>query len=169
MNTIEQQIADISAQQKADAWAARQESARQQQVDAERQRAERHRTNRIAQLQAQLKQIPTRLKQADAQAAEADSLASVWASDVDDLAANYAKSLHAARHSARSASLELGSPESLAYFFGGQIKESLRELALTANSQSFGAPVIDAESLAAELRNEEKKLKAELSELEMRG
>ena len=167
--TIEIQIAEIAAKQKDEKWAARQEAARQQQADVEHQRVERHRTNRIAQLQAQLKQIPERIKNANSMAADADELASVWVSQVDNLASEYAMRLHGERQSGRPARLELGSPEAHAYFSGSVIKKSLRQLALTANNRSFGAPLLDVESLAAELRDEEKRLKEELAELKLRG
>lgn len=167
--TFEIQIAEVAANQKAEKWAARQEAARQQQANAERQRAERHRTNRIAQLQAQLKQIPDRIKQAAALSSDSDELAGVWSTQVDGMANAYAQRLHAERQSGRPARLDLASPEAHAFFFGSQIKKSLRQLALTANSRSFGAPLLDVESLAAELRDEEKRLRAELNELQLRG
>ncbi len=75
--------------------------------------------------------------------------------------------LHGERHSGRPLLLELGSPEAHAYFHGSVIKKSLRQLALTANNRSYGAPLIDAESFAAELKEEEKRLRAELSELQL--
>jgi len=164
---IEDQIAAISAQHKADAWGARQEAARQQQADAERQRVERNRANRIAQLQAQLKQIPARLKQASTQAADADELAGMFALQVDHLANVFAMKVHAERNGGRPVRLELGSPEAHAYFHGAAIKKHLRQLALTANNRSFGAPLIDAESFASELREEEKRLRSELAELQL--
>lgn len=129
----------------------------------------RHRTNRIAQLQAQLKQIPDRIKQAAALSSDSDELAGVWSTQVDGMANAYAQRLHAERQSGRPARLDLASPEAHAFFFGSQIKKSLRQLALTANSRSFGAPLLDVESLAAELRDEEKRLRAELNELQLRG
>ena len=164
---IEEKIASIGAQQKADAWSARQESARKQQADTERQRIERYRSNRIAAIQSQLNGLPARFQNAKEMAANADELASVWASQVDSLANAYAMRLHGERHSGRPARLELGTAEAHAYFSGSVIKKSLRQLALTANNRSFGAPLPDVESLAAELRDEEKRLREELAELKL--
>jgi hypothetical protein len=165
--TNEEKIAAIGAQQKANKWAERQDSARNQQAQAERQSIERYRTNRIAAIQIQLNGIPARIKNASAMVVDADELASVWASQVDCLANNYAMRLHGARHSASPVRLELGSPEAHAYFSGSEIKKSLRQLALTANNRSFGNPLPDVESLAAELRDEEKRLREELAELKL--
>ncbi len=168
METIEQKIADIAAKQKADQWAARQEAARQQQADTERQRVERYRTQRIAHIKTQLDGIPARRKHAEMAAKEAEELASIWTQQIDQQADIYVKRLHGERQTGRPARLELGSEEAQAYFFGSQIKKSLFQLAATTNQRS-GAPLIDPESLAAELRSEEKKLKAELAELQLRG
>lgn len=169
MTTIEEQIAAISEKQKADRWAARQEAARQQQADAERERAERCRLNRITAINSQLKGIPARISQAATQAADADELAGMFSAQVDALANGYAMARHAERHGGRLPRLELGSPEATAYFFGGQIKSALRQLAMTTNQRSFGQPLIDPESLANELREEEKALRSELGELQLRG
>lgn len=168
MSTIEQKIADIAAKQKADQWAARQEAARQQQADTERQRVERYRTQRIAAIKAQLAGMPARRKHAEMAAKDAEELAAIWAQTIDFQANAYAQRLHAERQSGRPVRLELGSEEAQAYFFGSQVKKTLLQLAATA-TQRFGAPLIDPESLAAELRSEEKKLKAELDELQLHG
>lgn len=169
MESIEQKIANISAKQKADRWAARQESARQQQAETERQRVERYRTQRIAAIKSQLDGLPARIKNATALASDADQLASVWAAHIDGLANEYAQRIHAERQGGRSIRLDLASPEAQAYFFGSTLKKSLRQLSITASQRSFGQPLLDAESLAAELHEEEKALRAELAELQLRG
>jgi hypothetical protein len=169
MESIEEKIAAVAAKQKADNWANRQEAARQQQADSERQRVERYRSQRIAQIKAALDGMPARRKHAEIAAADSEELAGIWTKQVDWQANAYAQRIHGERQSGRPARLELGSEEAQAYFFGSQIKKSLLQLAATATQRSFGAPLIDAESFAAELRNEEKKLKAELAELQLRG
>lgn len=167
--TIEQKIADISAKQKADQWALRQESARQQQAEAERQRVERYRSQRVAQIKTQLNSFPNQIKQAAATAADADELANLWSAQIDDLANTYAMRLHSERQGGRPVRLELDSQGAHAYFHGQAIKKALRQLALTTNQRSFGQPLLDPESLANELRDEERRLKEELAELQLRG
>lgn len=167
MKTIEQKIADIGAEQKAAKWAARQDAARRQQETEERQRVERYRTQRVAQLNNALKDIPARRQAFEARDAEAEELAAMFAAQIDDLASNYAQRIHAERHQGRGVRLELGSEGANAFFHGVIIKKGLRQLALIANSRSFGAPLIDPESFAAELRDEEQRLRAELAELQM--
>lgn len=169
MTTIQENIAAIGAQQKAANWQARLEAAQHQQAKEQTQRVERYRSQRIAQLKSQLEGIPARIKQAATLAVDADELAGVWATHIDGLANEYAQRLHGERQGGRPVRLELGSPEAQAYFFGATIKKSLRQLALTANNRSFGAPLIDAESFATELREEEKRLRTELSELQLQG
>lgn len=167
--TLEQKIADIAAKRKADQWAARQEAARQQQADTERQRVERYRTQRIAAIKAQLDGMPARRKHAEIQAADADELAGMFSTQLDHFANTYISRLHGERHGGRPVRLELGSQEAMAYFFGPTIKKSLRQLAMTVNQRSLGQPLLDVESFAAELREEEKALRAELAELQLRG
>ncbi len=169
MSAIEQKIADIAAKQKADQWAARQEAARQQQVESERQRVERYRTTRIAAIKDQLNGFPMRIKQAATTAADADDLAALWSAQIDELANSYAMRLHSERQGGRPLRLELDSAPAQAYFHGQAIKRAIRQLALTTNQRSFGQPLLDPESLANELRDEEKRLKAELAELQLRG
>jgi len=169
MISIEQQISEIAAQQKADAWAARQESARKQQADSEHQRVERYRTNRIAQLKDQLKGIPARRKSFESHAAEAAELCAVLQNNVEALANEYVFRIHAEVHQARGVRLELCSEGANAFFHGVEIKKGLRQLAMVATSRHFGAPLPDAESFAAQLKEEEKRLRAELAELQLRG
>lgn len=168
MEALEQKIADISAKQKADQWAARQESARRQQAEIERQRVERYRTQRITAIKATLAGMPARLKQAEMAAKDAEELAAIWSAHIDELANTYAKRLHSERQGGRPVRLELDTEGAHAYFHGPAIKKTLRQLALTTN-HSFGRPLLDPESLASELRDEEKRLKAELAELQLRG
>lgn len=167
--TLEQKIAAIAAKQKADQWAARQEAARQQQADTEHQRVERYRSQRVAAIKAQLAGMPARRKHAEMQAAEADELAAMFAGQVDFFANTYISRLHGERQGGRPVRLELGSQESIAYFFGASIKKTLRQLAMTVNQRSLGQPLLEPESLVNELRDEEKRLKAELDELQLRG
>lgn len=166
---LQQRIAAIGAKERDDHWALRQEYAQRQQAEQERLRIERHRTQRIAQVKAQLDGLPARIKQAQSAASDADELAAVWSANIDRLANEYTQRLHAERHSGRPARLDIASQEAQAYFFGGQIKKSLRHLALTVNQRSYGQPLIDAESLAEELKTEEKQLRDELSQLQLRG
>lgn len=166
MTTTQEAIHAIGAQQKAAAWQARQEAAQRQQAEEQAKRCERYRSQRIAQIKAQIDGMPARRKHAETQAQEADELAGILANQVNNMANAYALRIHGERQGGRPVRLELGSPEATAYFFGSQIKKSLRQLALTANNRNFGQPLIDAESLAAEFREEEKRLKAELAELQ---
>lgn len=168
-NSIENQIAIASEQQRSEGWASRQEAARRQQEEAERNRAERYRTQRISQLKAALESIPSRRNHAENHAKEADELAGILSLQLDRLANDYVLSIHGERQGGRPVRLELGTPEAQAYFFGATIKKQLRQLALTANNRNVGAPLLDAESLANELKEEEKRLKAELAELQLRG
>lgn len=165
--TNQENIAAIGAQQKAANWQARQEAAQHQQAHEQTQRVERYRAQRTAQIKAQLEDIPARRRQAETLASEADELSGILSAQVDSLANTFATRIHGERQSGRPVRLELGSPEAQAYFFGANIKKSLRQLALTANNRNFGAPLIDAESFATELKEEEKRLRAELSELQM--
>lgn len=166
--TIEIQIAEIAAKQKDEKWAARQEAARKQQADSERQRIERHRANRIAQLQVQLKGIPARRNSFETHAADAAALCEILKNNVDELARNYAHRVHAEVHQGRGVRLELGSEGANAFFHSGTIKKGLRQLALIATARNPEAPLIDAEAHAAELRDEEKRLRAELDELQLK-
>lgn len=165
--TIEIQIAEIAAKQKDDKWAARQQAARQQQADTERQRVERYRINRIAQIKNALEGIPKRKASFENLAAEADDLCAMLSGSVDTLASNYIQRVHSERHQARPIRLELCSEGAVAYFFGAHIKKSLRQLSLAATARDPGAPLLDAESFATELRDEEKRLRAELAELQL--
>lgn len=167
--TIEEKIADIASQQKAEQWERRQQAAKAHEHEAEHRRAERFRTQRVAQLQHQLKDIPNRKKLAEAHAAEAEELAGMWSNEIDNSAQRYALRVNSERQSGRPIRLDLASPEAMAYFFRGIIKKSLRQLALTANQRSIGVPLLDPESLAAELREEEIRLRAELSELQVQS
>lgn len=167
MNTIEQRIADIAAKHKADAWAARQEAARKQQADSERQRVERYRTNRIAQLKDQLNGIPAQRKRFETHAADAAELCAVLQNNVEALANEYVSRIHAEVHQARGVRLELGSEGANAFFHGVEIRKGLSQLAMIATSRQFGAPLPDAESFAAQLKEEEKRLRSELAELQL--
>lgn len=162
-------IEAIGQQQREARWKQRQEAAARQESEQQAQRVERYRSQRIAQIKSALAAMPARRKHAEMAAGDAEELASIWTKHIDSQANTYTQRIHGERQSGRPVRLELGSEEAQAYFFGSQIKKSLLQLAATATQRSFGAPLIDAESFAAELRNEEKKLKAELSELEMRG
>ena len=167
MTTTQETIDAIGAQQKASSWQARQDAAQRQQAEEQAQRVERYRSQRIAQIKAALEGMPARRKHAEMQAAEADELASILSSQVDNMANAYALKVHGERQGGRPVRLDLGSPEAQSYFFGGQIKKALRQLALTANQRNFGAPLIDAESFAAELKAEEQRLRSELAELQL--
>lgn len=167
--TTQERAADIGAQQRNAHWELRQEAAQRQQANERAKLIERHRTQRMAQLKAQLDGLPARIKQAQSAANDADELAAVWSAHIDTMANTYTQRLHGERQSGRPARLDIASQEAQAYFFGSQIKKNLRQLALTVNQRSYGQPLLDAESLAIELRDEEKRLKAELAELQLRG
>lgn len=166
---LEQKIAAASAQQRNEAWAARQEAAKRQQTDEISQRAERFRSQRIEQLRAALDGIPARRKAFEQRDAEAGELSAIFSTSVDAMANAYATRIHAERQQGRSIRLELGSEGAMAFFFGSEIKKGLRQLALIANQRSFGAPLIDPESFASELKAEEQRLRGELAELQLRG
>lgn len=167
--TTQEIAADIGAQPRNANWELRQEYAQRQQANERAKLIERHRTQRIAQVKAQLDGLPARIKQAQSAASDADELAAVWSANIDRLANEYTQRLHAERHSGRPARLDIASQEAQAYFFGGQIKKSLRHLALTVNQRSYGQPLIDAESLAEEMKTEEVRLRDELAELQLRA
>lgn len=112
--------AAIGAQQRDALWQQRQEAAARQEAEQQSQRAERYRSQRAAAIKAQLEQMPARRKHAEIQAAEADDLANILQTQVDNLANGYALRLHGERQGGRPVRLELGSPEAQAYFFGSQ-------------------------------------------------
>jgi len=167
--TNNETIEAIGQQQRDALWQQRQEAAQRQQAEDQAKRVERYRSQRISQIKAQLDGMPARRTHAETQAQEADELAGMLATQVDNLANTYISRLHGERQGGRPVCLELGSPEAQAYFFGAGIKKSLRQLALTANQRNFGAPLIDVESFAAELKVEEKRLRDELAELQLRA
>lgn len=162
-------IEAIGRQQREARWKQRQEAAARQESEQQAQRVERYRSQRIAQLQNALKDIPNRRNAFEARDAEAEELAAMLAKQVDDLAGNYAQRIFAERHQGRGVRLELGSDGANAFFHGATIKKGLRQLALIANSLSFGAPLIDPESFADELRAEENRIRDELAELQLRA
>lgn len=162
-------IAAISDQQRADRWAERQASAKRQEAEAEHQRIEKFRTQRIAQIKSQLDGIPARHKAADMKQAEADDLAGIFSRQLDSLSAKFAQDVHASVHGGRAVSLDLGSPEAQAFFFGDVFKKGIPRLAQIATTRNLGAPVADQETLVAELKAEEKKLRTELAELQIKG
>ncbi len=168
-NEVQKRAAEIGAQQRDAHWALRQEYAQRQQAEEERKRIERYRTQRIAQLKAQIDGLPAKIKQAQSAASDADELAAVWSAHIDRLANEYSMRLHGELHSGRPARLDIASEEAQAFFFGRDMKKCFRQLALTVNQRSYGQPLIDAESLAEELKTEEKQLRDELSQLQLRG
>lgn len=168
-NEAQERAAEISTKEHDGFWALRQEAAMRQKAEEERKRIERYRTQRIAQLKSQLDGLPQRIKQAQTAAADADELAGIWSAHIDKLAIEYTMRLHSERHSGRPARLDIASQEAQAFFFGRDMKKCFRQLALTVNQRSYGQPLIDAESLAEELKTEEVRLRDELAELQLRG
>lgn len=166
MNSITKTIEAIGQQQREACWAERQEAARLQQEQIVRDRAERDRNIRIAQLKAALYGIPNRKKAAETFAADADELAEILGREVNRLANEYATKINAERQQGRGVKLELGSAGANAFFFGIQIMEGLKQLSRIATARNPTAPLLDPESLVAELDAEAQRLTAELRAIE---
>lgn len=167
MTTTKETIDAIGQQQNEARFAERQANIQRQTAERDAARDKKQRELRIEQIQNTLNGLPARRKQAASQATEAAELAEMLESQVDSLANDYVRLMHTARQSGRPMRLELSSPEAIAYFNGAAIKKGLRPLALAANNRNLGAPLLDAEAFAAELREEEKRLRAELTELQL--
>jgi hypothetical protein len=123
LNPAAKHILEVESREKAES-AAKQEAARRQEaINAARNRIEAAERRKIGPVFEDEK---------------AEFLFTSMSRQVADLADDFARQLHTAVQSGRSAKLDIASPGALAYFMGDQIAERLPALAASVASRQYG-------------------------------